>query len=86
VFDLMFAAALSGMRAGEAVDQSQPQPIDYDLATTAYDRKPAQRDWRRLVRDDFNAEVKNECSIFFQKELSRFGTLKLTSACEAKGD
>lgn len=86
MFDLMFAAALSGMRAGEAVDQSQPQPIDYDLATMAYDRKPAQRDWRKLVRDDFSVEVNDECSIFFQKELSGFGTLKLTSACDVEGD
>ena len=82
MFDLMFAAALSGMRAGEAVD-SQPEPVDFNLATTAYDRKPVQRDWRKLVQQDFTAEVKDECSIFFQKELSGFGTLKLTSACDA---
>lgn len=86
MFDLMFAAALSGMRAGEAVDESQPQPIDYNLATTGYDRKPVQRDWRKLVRNDFSAEVQEDCSIFFHKELSGFGTLKLTSACKVERD
>ena len=85
MFDLMFAAALSGMRAAEA-DQQQLAPIDYRLESTPYDSKPAERDWRELVREDFSADVKDDCSIFFQKELSGFGTLKLTSACDVEED
>jgi hypothetical protein len=84
VYDLMFATALSGMRVGEAVKQSQTEPIDFSL--TVYDRQPVQRDWRKLVREDFSVEVKGECSVFFRKELSGFGTLKLTSACDMEKD
>ena len=84
MLELMFAAALSGMRAAEAAD-SQLEPIDFRLKPTQYDREPVERDWRKLVREDFNTEAK-DCSIFFQKELSGFGTLKLTSACDVEDD
>ncbi len=86
MYDLMFAAALSGMRVGEAVNQPQPEPIDFSLTTTVYDRRPMQRDWRELVHEDFSAEVKEKCSIFFQRELSGFGNLKLASACDLEED
>lgn len=78
----MFAAALSGMRAAEAVEESQRKPIHFPRATAPSERRPVERDWRKLVQQDFSAEVKGECSVFFQKDLGGFGALKLTSACD----
>lgn len=86
MIEMMFAAALSGMRAGEAVKKSQLGPIHFNLATRPYDSKPVQRDWRKLVQQDFNTDVKDECSVFFQKELNGFGTLKLTLAYDVEDD
>ena len=81
MLDLMFAAALSGMRAAEAADDGQLQAIDYTLAPGAQPRA-AGKDWRKWVGSDFNPiEDQRDCPIFFQKELSDFGTLRVGSAC-----
>ena len=81
MFDLMFAAALSGMRAAEAAEQSQPEPIQFNLVPESPTRKTSEKDWRELVRQDFELEEQSECPIFFQKEVTGFGVLRVTPLC-----
>ena len=82
MLDLMFAAALSGMRAAETADQAPIAAIDYKLVPDAGERKASGRDWRNWVSSDFSSfEDARDCPIFFQKELPGFGTFRATSAC-----
>lgn len=82
MLDLMFAAALSGMRAAEAADDGQLTAIDYTLAPGTQSRA-SDKDWRKWVGSDFNpVEDQRDCPIFFQTELSGFGTLRVGSACD----
>ena len=85
MLDLMFAAALSGMRAADAVEQ-QPAPIDYKLVPDARDKTP-KRDWRTWVGSDFQSfQDERDCPIFFQKDLPGFGTLSVRSPCVDGGE
>ncbi len=88
MLDLMFAAALSGMRAVETADQAQVAPIDYKLEPATGEKSGPERDWRNWVNSDFSSfEEEKDCPIFFQKDLPGFGTLRVSSACHAdKGD
>lgn len=78
MFDLMFAAVLSGMRAAEAAEQSQPEPIQFNLVPEIPTRKTNEKDWRELVRQDFSLEEESDCPVFFQKEVTGFGVLRVT--------
>ena len=81
MLDLMFAAALSGMRAAETAEQAPIAAIDYKLVPDG-ERKASGRDWRNWVSSDFSSfEDERDCPIFFQKELPGFGTFRATSAC-----
>ena len=82
MLDLMFAAALSGMRAAETADQAPIAAIDNKLVPDAGERKASERNWRNWVSSDFSSfEDERDCPIFFQKELPGFGTFRATSAC-----
>ena len=86
MLDLMFAAALSGMRAAELADQAQPVAIDYTLAPSTQP-KAAERDWRKWVGSDFSSfQDERDCPVFFQKELPGFGTLSVRSQCLEETD
>lgn len=87
MLDLMFAAALSGMRTVEAVDDGEPLAIDYTLAPGTQQKAP-ERDWRMWVGSDFTSfEDERDCPIFFQKELPGFGALSVRSQCASdEGD
>ena len=86
MLDLMFAAALSGMRAAETADQVKPVAIDYTLVPSAQP-KSQERDWRKWVGSDFNSfEDERDCPIFFQKDLPGFGTLSVRSQCVEETD
>ena len=81
MLDLMFAAALSGMRTVEAADDGQPMAIDYSLVPGMQQKAP-ERDWRKWVGSDITSfKDERDCPIFFQKELPGFGTFRATSAC-----
>jgi hypothetical protein len=85
MLDLMFAAALSGMRAGEAVDQ-QIAPVDYKLVPQARN-KTSERDWRTWVGSDFQSfQDQRDCPMFFQKDLPGFGALTVRSQCVDNGE
>ena len=82
MLDLMFAAALSGMRAAEVADQAPVAAIDYKLVPDAGEKRASERDWRNWVSSDFSSfEDERDCPVFFQKELPGFGTFRATSAC-----
>ena len=86
MLDLMFAAALSGMRTAEAAELQQPAPIDYKLVRGS---QPAssERDWRKWVGSDFSSfKDERDCPMFFQKELPGFGTLSVRSQCVEETD
>ena len=84
MLDLMFAAALSGMRAAEAADQGRIAPIDYKLGPSAAEKSRTDRDWRNWVNSDFSSfEEEKECPIFFQQDVPGFGTMRVSSACDA---
>ena len=80
MLDLMFAAALSGMRAAEAAEQ-QLTPIDYKLPAGTQE-KLRERDWRTWVGSDFNSFTDDrDCPIFFEKQLPGFGAVSVRSRC-----
>ena len=84
MLDLMFAAALSGMRTAEAADDGQLKAIDYYLAPGTRERASG-KDWRKWVGSDFNPiENQRDCPIFFQKEIPGFGSLRVGSACNTR--
>lgn len=86
MLDLMFAAALSGMRTVEAADDSQPLAIDYTLAAGTRQKAP-KRDWRKWVGSYFTSfEDERDCPIFFQKELPGFGALSVRSQCAVENE
>ena len=86
MLELMFAAALSGMRMAEAADQQQPVPIDYSLAPGTQAKTP-ERDWRMWVGSDFSSfEDERDCPMFFQKDRPGFGTLSVRSQCVDDGE
>jgi hypothetical protein len=80
MIELMFAAALSGMPAGEAAASDQLVAIDYRLAPSTADESP-QNDWRKLVGADSSFDDERDCPVFFQKEIPGFGSMRLNSAC-----
>ena len=81
MLDLMFAAALSGMRAAEPADDGQLMAIDYTLVPSTRQKSP-ERDWRKWVNSDFTSfKDERDCPIFFQKDLPGFGTLSVRSQC-----
>ncbi len=82
MLDLMFAAALSGMRAADAADKSPVAAIDYNLVPSIGERKASERDWRNWVSSDFSSfQDEQDCPAFFQKELPRLGTFRVALAC-----
>jgi hypothetical protein len=86
VLDLMFAAALSGMRTVEAADDGQPMAIDYSLVPGTQQKAP-ERDWRMWVGSDFTSfKDERDCPIFFQAELPGFGTLSVRSQCAVENE
>ena len=86
MLDLMFAAALSGMRTVEAADDGQLRAIDYALVPSTQQKSP-ERDWRKWVNSDFTSfKDERDCPIFFQKELPGFGTLSVRSQCDADNE
>jgi hypothetical protein len=86
VLDLMFAAALSGMRTVEAADDGQLRAIDYTLVPSTQQKAP-ERNWRKWVNSDFTSfKDERDCPIFFQKELPGFGTLSVRSQCDADNE
>ena len=85
MIELMFAAALSGMRVGEAAAPDQLLAIDYRLAPSTADESP-QNDWRKWVGSDSSVEDERDCPVFFQKDVPGFGTLRLNSACTLTKD
>jgi hypothetical protein len=85
VFELMFAAALSGMRAGGAAERTQPEPIEFDLTPSARLRVADENDWR-TGRQYFLFKEEQDCPVFFEKELPGFGTLRVTSLCAARSE
>ena len=86
MLDLMFAAALSGMRTVEAVDDGQPMAIDYTLVPGTQQKAP-ERDWRKWVGSYLTSfEDERDCPIFFQKDLPGFGTLSVRSQCTADNE
>ena len=86
MLDLMFAAALSGMRAAEIADQAKPVAVDYTLVPGT-PPKSAERDWRKWVGSDFSSfQDERDCPIFFQEELPGFGTLSVRSQCIEETD
>ena len=84
MIELMFAAALSGMRAGEAVEQDQLVAIDYRLVPSRSEEP--QHDWRKWVGSDFSIEDERDCPVFFQKEIPDFGSMRMNSACTRTKD
>jgi hypothetical protein len=82
VIDLIFAAALSGMRTAETAEQSKPVPINYRLEPGTVKDPAEERDWRKWVGADFSSfEDERDCPVFFQKELPDFGAMRVSSAC-----
>lgn len=84
MIELMFAAALSGMRA-EAAGQGEILAIDYRLVPSSRDETP-QKDWRKWVGSDSSFEDERECPVFFQDDVPGFGSLRLNSACTQTKD
>lgn len=86
MLDLMFAAALSGMRAAELADDRQPMAIDYSLVPSTQ-QQAQERDWRKWVGSDFTSfEDERDCPMYFQKDLPGFGTLTVRSQCTADNE
>lgn len=86
MLDLMFAAALSGMRAAEPADDGQLMAIDYALVPSTRQKAQA-RDWRKWVNSDFTSfEDERDCPLFFQRDLPGFGTLSVRSQCTADNE
>lgn len=85
MIELMFAAALSGIRAGEAAAEDRPLAIDYRLVPTNADQS-ARGDWRKWVNEDSSLDDERDCPVFFQHDLPGFGTLRLNSACTQTRD
>ena len=87
MLDLMFAAALSGMRAAERADEGGVAPIDYKLLPVNAEKNGSERDWRNWISSDFSTfEEEKDCPIFFQKDVPGFGTMRVTSACNTEGE
>jgi hypothetical protein len=80
VIDLMFAAALSGMRAAEAADNAEPGPVHARISRTVPggERMKVTNEW---LPPSFMFEEERDCPIFFQTELSGFGTVRVGSLC-----
>jgi len=84
VLDLMFAAALSGMRAAVTADEGRVAPIDYKLVPKGRENSGWERDWRNWVSSDFSSfEEERDCPIFFQKDVPGFGAFRISSTCNA---
>jgi hypothetical protein len=79
MMELMFAAALSGMSAADALPQGEVLPIDYRLVPTSIEEP--QKDWRKSVGADASFEDERDCPVFFQAEVPGFGAMRLNSAC-----
>jgi hypothetical protein len=84
MIELMFAAALSGMSAADALPQGEVLPIDYRLVPTTSEEP--QPDWRKWVGSDSSIEDERDCPVFFQKDIPGFGSLRLNSACTRTKD
>ena len=84
MLELMFAAALSGMSATDALPQGQVIPVDYRLAPGTVEGP--QRNWRKSIGADSSFEDERDCPVFFQKEIPGFGSLRLNSACTRTKD
>ena len=85
MLEMMLAAALSGMTAGERAGHEQVVAIDYRLVPHTADETP-QRDWRKWVGSDSSVEDERDCPVFFQKEIPGFGSIRLNSACTQSKD
>ena len=84
MLELMFAAALSGMSAADTLPQGQVIPIDYRLVPSPVEEP--QRDWRKSIGADSSFEDERDCPVFFQQEISGFGSMRLNSACTQTKD
>ena len=81
MIELMFAAALSGMRAAETPEQDRPAPISFRLEPN-FVARPQEKDWRKWVGSDFSSfEDERDCPIFFQKDVPGFGAMRFSSVC-----
>jgi hypothetical protein len=80
VIDLMFAAALSGMRAAEAADEAEPQSVHARISRTVpgEERLKGTNEW---LPPSFTFEEERNCPIFFETELSGFGKVRVGSLC-----
>ena len=85
MIELMFAAALLGMRAGETAAQEQLVATDYRLRPSTAEDSP-QRDWRKWIGSDSSFEDERDCPVFFQKEIPGFGAIRVNSACAQTRD
>jgi hypothetical protein len=82
MLDLMFAAALSGMRAAEASNDGQSEAVHAPIRQTvaAEERMKSDREW---LPPSFTFEEEGDCPIFFERELAGFGTLRIGSLCNS---
>lgn len=80
MIDLMFAAALSGMRTAEAANDAAPAIVHEGISQTVpgEERMKGTNDW---LPPSFTFEEERDCPILFKKELSGFGTVRVASLC-----
>jgi len=80
VIDLMFAAALSGLRAAEAANGSEQDAVHSGISRTvaAEKRTMGMDEW---LPPSLTFEEESDCPIFFEKELSGFGKLRVGPLC-----
>lgn len=80
MIDLMFAAALTGMRAAEAANDAKPDVVHARISQTVPvgERMNGTNEW---LPPSFTFEEERDCPIFFEKELSGFGKLRVGSLC-----
>ena len=83
MIDLMFAAALSGMRAAEAANDAEPATVHARISRTVpgKERMNVTNEW---LPPSFEFEEERDCPIFFEKELSGFGTVRVGSLCSER--
>ena len=80
MIDLMFATALSGMRAAEAASDAKPDAVHEGISQTVpgEERMKGTNEW---LPPSFSFEEERDCPFFFETELSGFGTVRVASLC-----
>jgi hypothetical protein len=82
VIDLMFAAALSGMRTSEATGNPSPEALDFNLDSVARRTEAVPSEWT-APSQYFHLRDEQDCPIFFEIDLLGFGSVRLTPLCAA---